>query len=86
MISKVKKHIGFHYLLTETQLSALLFLELNIFDKKYQTISKINLSRTTSYVGFIFLFSQNMTVGKNLLDYTNLLSQDNVYINIHVYI
>ena len=86
MISKVKKHIGFHYLLTETQLSALLFLELNIFDKKYQTISKINLSRTTSYVDFIFLFSQNMTVGKNLLDYTNLLSQDNVYINIHVYI
>ena len=31
---KVKKHIGFHYLLTEIQLYILILLELNIFHKK----------------------------------------------------
>ena len=44
---QVKKHIGFHYLLTQIQLCTLILLELSMFLKMYQTKSKINLSLTT---------------------------------------
>ena len=44
---QVKKHIGFHYLLTQIELCTLILLELSMFLKMYQTKSKINLSLTT---------------------------------------
>ena len=33
-VKKVKKHIGFHHILTEIRLHTLILLKLNIFDKK----------------------------------------------------
>ena len=47
MTNKVKKHIWFHYLLAKIQLYNYIILELNIFRKKFEARSKINLSFTT---------------------------------------
>ena len=47
MTDKVKEHTGFHYLLTEIQLCALILLGFNIFHKKYSAKSKTNPSHTT---------------------------------------
>ena len=44
MTNKVKKHIRFHFLLTEIQLGTLTLLGLNKLFKKYLAKSKINQS------------------------------------------
>ena len=84
MIKKVKEDIGFHYLLTETQLYTLI-----IFGNEYvpqEAFSKIenksiihNIFRIEDddsvMCGFYCIcFIEYMLAGKTLLDYTNLLS------------
>ena len=86
MTNKVKEHIWFHYLLRETQHTAVYFDSFVIEYIPQEVLSKIkgksithNICRMQSYdslmCGFYcFAFIEYMFAGKTLLDYTNLFS------------
>ena len=69
MINKVKKHIGFHYLLAKIQLCTLI-KDTSITHNAF----RLQLDDSITCGFYCIAFIEYMIAGNTLLDYTNLFS------------